>query len=254
MVFNTNANFGGGAGIYINMGTSAQPEWTQLVPGNSGNFVRNQTTPQAESNFNISGHGSIAGRLGIGLSTQPQVPLDLWGGLADMTMLVQSGSPNYTGITMRNSGAISWWTLRQEGINSQLGAFSLTSSTSKVALRATHNGYVGINHVLDPTEALQVNGNIKASGNVMVDVEYVGQTVTVLGNVRQAYYMQCPAGKKIIGGGGGHRDFNSAMNEVTIHYSGPDPDTNGARWRFYVRNTNSDTRTLLLYCICAKVQ
>lgn len=273
MVFNTNANYGGGAGIYINMGTSAQPQWTQLVPANSGGFVRNQTSQQPASNFNISGTGIIAGYLGVGQVTTPQAQLHVYSGTNGMPVLVESANPFSTGIMLRNTGAGSSWILQQQGTSGGLpGTFNLASSSGNIPIRALPNGHVGINNVLNPIEALQVNGNIRASGgltlsgnlltsgnvialgNVVVDVEYVNRQVSISGNARQSFYMECPVGKKLIGGGGGHRDFNSAMSDITIHYSGPDPSANGARWRFFVRNTNSSSRALLLYCICAKVQ
>lgn|GEM_PF-1474633 len=230
MVFNTNASFGGGAGIYINMGTGAQPQWTQLVPANSGGFVRNQTTQQPQSSFNISGSGQMGGNLDAGsISIRPE----------------------NTG----NTTVFGAWRFRHLGPGSTSpGGFTLGISPNAVAISVLRSGYVGINRVDVPTEALQVNGNIKASGNVMVDVEYVRRDVTIPGNSGQSYYMSCPEGKKLIGGGGGHRDLNSAMYDIQVHYSGPDPSTGGNRWRFFVRNTNGSSRALLLYCICAKVQ
>lgn len=230
MVFNTNASFGGGAGIYINMGTGVQPQWTQLVPANSGGFVRNQTTPQPASNFNITGNGEIAGNLDArGISMRPE----------------NTGNTNVFGA----------WRFRHLGPGSvSPGSFTLGMSASTVAITVKRNGFVGINRVDEPTEALQVNGNIKASGNVIVDVEYVRRDATITGNSRQSFYMSCPEGKKVIGGGGGHRDLNTAMYDIQVHYSGPDPSANGNRWRFYIHNTSGSSRALLLYCICAKVQ
>lgn len=230
MVFNTNAGFGGGAGIYINMGTGAEPQWTQLVPANTGNFIRNQATQQPASKFNITGNGQIGGNLDAG------------------SMSIR---PENTG----NTTVFGAWRLRHLGPGSiDPGGFTLGISPNTVAISVSRSGYVGINRVNVPTEALQVNGNIKASGNVIVDVQYVRRDVTIPGNSGQSYYMSCPDGKKLIGGGGGHRDLNTAMYDIRVHYSGPDPSTNGARWRFFVRNTNSSSRALLLYCICAKVQ
>ena len=83
MVFNTNSNFAGGTGLYINMGTAAAPAWMQLVPSTSGNFIRNQATTQATSNFNISGNGVIgnnlqARRIAIN-KTSPAYELDIFG-------------------------------------------------------------------------------------------------------------------------------------------------------------------------------
>ncbi|AXY73966.1 hypothetical protein D3H65_08210 [Paraflavitalea soli] len=230
MVFNTNPNYDGGAGIYINMGTGAQPQWTQLVPANAGGFIRNQTTPQPQSNFNITGNGEIAGNLDVrGISMRPE----------------------NTG----NTTVFGAWRFRHLGPGSiSPGSFTLGMSASTVAISVLRNGFVGINRVEVPTEALQVNGNIKASGNVIVDVEYVRRDVTIGGHLGQSFYMDCPAGKKVIGGGGGHRDLNTAMYDIQVHYSGPDPSANGNRWRFFIHNDSGSSRALLLYCVCAKVQ
>ena len=40
-----------------------------VVPAGSGNYIQNTTTPQAGSNFNISGDGVIGGNLGIGTNS-----------------------------------------------------------------------------------------------------------------------------------------------------------------------------------------
>lgn len=67
LVFNTNNYYsGGGTGLFINMGTGAAPQWTQLVPSTSANFIRNQTGQQAFSNFNISGNGAVGNTLRAG--------------------------------------------------------------------------------------------------------------------------------------------------------------------------------------------
>ncbi len=84
LVFNTNNYYsGGGTGLFINMGTGAAPQWTQLVPSTSANFIRNQTGQQAFSNFNISGNGAVgntlrAGKVAIN-KTMPNYELDVNG-------------------------------------------------------------------------------------------------------------------------------------------------------------------------------
>jgi hypothetical protein len=50
----------------------------RYVQTDSATFVRNQTTPQAATNFNISGNGIIGGNLGIGTTT-PQAKLHVAG-------------------------------------------------------------------------------------------------------------------------------------------------------------------------------
>ena len=59
LVFQT----GGTPGFYYNAGTPAAPDWQRLVTPVSGSFIQNGTTPQAGSNFNISGNGTVGGTL-----------------------------------------------------------------------------------------------------------------------------------------------------------------------------------------------
>lgn len=163
MVFNTNSIFSGGTGLYINMGTGAAPDWMQLVPSTSGNFIRNQTGLQANSSFNISGGGTMGG-------------------------------------------------------------------------------------------SLNVNGDIKASGKFLIDMKYISDEWTIGGNNRSLKYISCPPGYQVVGGGGGHRDYNSAINDIRIAYNGPDPASPSTRWRFISTNSSSSGRAMVIYCMCAKVK
>ena len=163
MLFNTNSNYAGGAGLFINLGTGIAPQWTQLVANTSGNFRRNQTTTQAASNFNISGDGTMGG-------------------------------------------------------------------------------------------SLNVNGNIKASGNFLIDMKYVSNEWTIGGNNRSVRYLNCPAGYQVVSGGGGHRDFNGAANDIRIAYNGPDPASPTTTWRLISVNSSGSSRAMIIYCNCAKIR
>jgi hypothetical protein len=163
MVFNTNSNYAGGAGLFINLGTGTAPQWTQLVANTSGNFIRNQTTTQAASNFNISGGGTMGG-------------------------------------------------------------------------------------------SLNVNGDIKAAGNFLIDMKYISEEWTIGGNNRSLHYISCPTGYQIVSGGGGHRDYNTAINDIRIAYNGPDPASPSTRWRLISTNSSSSGRAMIIYCNCAKVK
>jgi hypothetical protein len=45
--------------------SSADDVTVSGVPGGSGNYVQNATAPQAGANFNISGNGTLGGRLTV---------------------------------------------------------------------------------------------------------------------------------------------------------------------------------------------
>jgi hypothetical protein len=87
-----------------------------------------------------------------------------------------------------------------------------------------------------------------------LDVSYETRETSLSGNNWASYTIGCPAGKKAIGGGGGHRDFNSALKDIQLSYSGPDPASNGQLWRVMLHNSGGSSRAIKLYCVCAKVQ
>lgn len=122
----------------------------------------------------------------------------------------------------------------------------------KATLSINNVGMVGINNE-QPTQALDVNGNITYSGVLNMGVQYVRINESIGGNSRGVYYCGCPQGTKLIGGGGGHRDYNTALTDIEIAYSGPYPDNTNV-WRLMVQNTSGSSRALLIWAICARVQ
>lgn len=261
MVFNTNDQYGNGKGIYLNMGTATQPYWQAMVPVpvDTNMFIRNQTTQQPNSDFNISGSGAIGGPLTVGSIVQaPGVQIV---GTNSEPLTIRTNNPFGTGIHIENAHQSypdpTYWSLKHESRTSITpDAFTISNSWLEGAKLFTilPNGNTGIKHVIKPTEALEVNGNIKAYGNILIDLEYVRREVTIDGNHNGAYTIYCPAGKKAIGGGGGHRDFNSAIKDINIAYSGPDFYNDPSRWLIYAHNSSGSKRALVVYCACAKVQ
>ncbi len=139
-------------------------------------------------------------------------------------------------------------------LGTRTGAGAFTS-----ALRWTANQRVGIGLSGAPTQALDVNGNIAASGSlavageVQMGWEQVEQTYSMAGNTRIAMYLGCPSGTRLLGGGGGHRDANGAAGDITVRYSGPDPNSPTTTWRLIVSNSSSNTRAVRVYCMCARM-
>jgi len=175
LVFNTNTAYGRGAGIYINMGTGVVPRWMQLQPDSSRAFIQNRQTPQANTDFNISGSGTIG----------------------------QS--------------------LKVDGL-------------------------------LDVNDAIKASGDISTSGNFILDVKYLTREFTIDGNSYAILYLSCPAGYRLLSGGGGHRDANSAVQDISIAYSGPDAANPSGRWRLAANNTSKNSRAMIIYCNCAKIK
>lgn len=97
------------------------------------------------------------------------------------------------------------------------------------------------------TGGIIVNGNVNM-GLVSTQYDYV-----VSGNGTTSTTLSCPAGTQLISGGGGHRDFNNAALDIIIRYSGPDINTPLSAWRFIVSNTSGSSRTIRVYCNCARI-
>lgn len=112
-------------------------------------------------------------------------------------------------------------------------------------------GRVGIGKT--PVEKLDVAGNITYTGTLNMGIQYVSVDANIGGNSRGDYYCGCPAGTKLIGGGGGNRDWNSTVNDIEVAYSGPYSGNTNV-WRVMLQNTSGSSRALRFYAICAKVQ
>lgn len=81
-------------------------------------------------------------------------------------------------------------------------------------------------------------------------VIYRSFEASVGGGDRKKVTVPCQSGEVAIGGGGGHRDWNSAVNDIEIAYTGPDPDDPTGRWRVMLQNTSNSSRAVLFWVIC----
>ena len=114
-------------------------------------------------------------------------------------------------------------------------------------------GNVGIG-TADPTTKLDVAGDIKYSGNLNMGIQYFPDQFNMTGHHYYTYTATCPSGTQVIGGGGGHRDYNSAQEDIVLNYSGPNPDNPTRSWRLLLHNTSGSSRAIQTYIICAKVK
>lgn len=125
--------------------------------------------------------------------------------------------------------------------------------SSTAALSIDASARVGIGKE-NPTEKLDVAGNITYSGTLNMGVQTVYFDYSVDGNTRATIPCTCPSGTRLIGGGGGHRDSNSAARDITVNYSAPSTANPNTTWRVIVTNSSGSSRAVRVYAICARVQ
>lgn len=126
------------------------------------------------------------------------------------------------------------------------------TSPGQPLLIVKSTGNVGI-RTSSPQEALEVNGNIKYSGNLQMGLTYPYNEAMMPANTYAFLTVSCPQGTRQIGGGGGVRDINTAFANLIVTYSGPDKDDTN-RWLIVCTNKNSVSTPIRVYAICAKVQ
>ncbi|GAB2956856.1 hypothetical protein GCM10027048_23900 [Hymenobacter coalescens] len=140
----------------------------------------------------------------------------------------------------------------------------LSNDGGNEGLRILDNGNVGIG-TGNPSARLDVSGSARVRDAATVGGDLTVQGTTAVGwmlvtsddaiggNSRGQFVLLCPAGMRVLGGGGGHRDWNAAASDITVNYSGPDPAAPETRWRLIVSNTSTSSRAVRLYCTCARV-
>lgn len=74
-------------------------------------------------------------------------------------------------------------------------------------------------------------------------------TSSLPGENRGYYAATCSTGFYAVSGACGHRDQNSAADEIQLNYNGPDP-SNVRTWRCWVRNTSGDSRAIRYGVLC----
>lgn len=99
----------------------------------------------------------------------------------------------------------------------------------------------------------EFTGGITVNGDVNMGLESYQFDYIVSSNTLSSRVITCPTGSQLITGGGGHRDFNNAATDILIHYSGPDTNNPLTGWRLTVSNNSGSTRTLRIYCNCARI-
>ncbi|MBD2703804.1 hypothetical protein IC229_24370 [Spirosoma sp. BT702] len=264
-------NSGNTTGTDGNGGNSGSFSWSVTQPGYAGQIYNGGTSASSNGlvvkvNSNSATAFDVAqgaqngaatplltvkssGRVGIGTST-PQSPLDVIGTISASTLnvngTISTGTLDVNGVisagTLGVNGAISASTL---GVNGAISTGTLSASGAISASSLDVNGIIS-------ASTLNVNGTISA-GAFNMGIQYIYEDYTQQAGYIFKYVKTCPSGTKVIGGGGGHRDLNTAADDIVVNYTGPDP-VNANAWAVIVKNIGTSDRGVRAYVICAKVQ
>lgn len=206
------------------------------------------------------------GNVGIGSGLyNPAYKLEVQG---RMRILNGEGANNSPGIWLNkldNSGEAAFIGMRDANIVGIYGTGNATwgmemnTNTSRVSMAGgvdvaglTIAGNSTITGNPNITGNLNVGANLTVSGTTGLGLEYVVSNNDIRASSYQQTFCACPAGKKVVGGGGGHRDYNDAQADITVNFSGP--VSNGSGWRLLVTNNSNSVRAIQVWAICARIQ
>ncbi|OON69786.1 hypothetical protein [Hymenobacter sp. CRA2] len=172
---------------------------------------------------------------------------------ADKIYFTQGGGANGSKLSHSTGGQLDYYAGPN---NANVGVHRFFTGTAlgwQERLRIAASGNVGIGTV-NPQSTLDVNGDVAVRGQALLGYTQLVTDQNVLGNGLKNIILSCPGGMRVLGGGGGHRDFNSAVKDITVNYSGPDPADPEHSWRVTVTNASSSGRAVRAYCTCARLQ
>lgn len=217
-------------------------KWSELQNVANNDWVKNGS----------SIYKATPGNVGIGTTT-PTNMLDIRTGTSSVDIAKFASTGGYGQIIVSNGT-----------INSDLGSdagkgyvgtnnagdFAIRTRASNRVYIKDSTGNVGIG-TSSPTTKLDVIGNIKYSGNLIMGLQYVSRTDSLNPGLSTTAFAYCPAGTKMIGGGGGFLELLGTKNSKMI-FNGP--DLNFDAWRISLVNSETTRLYYSIYVTCAKVQ
>lgn len=84
------------------------------------------------------------------------------------------------------------------------------------------------------------------------EIHHYSRNESLLSNYYGQFYESCYNGQVLVGGGCGDTVYDTAMHEVRVSYSGPDPSSPRSTWSCRAANKNwYNDRTIQIWAICA---
>jgi hypothetical protein len=189
--------------------------------------------------------------LGLGTSSPSQL-LELAGQAAPTVLLHSNGNNLVNGASLqfRENDLTYGWNLRHNSGGSENG-----STNDRLVLESANGGAATPVMSWDQGSGnVSVTNDLNVSGNVGLNYHQGYGDITMSGNSRGAFTIECPTGYRLLSGGGGHRDYNSAVSDITVNYTGPDNGDPMHKWLVMATNDSGSSRTIRIWCTCAKVQ
>lgn len=231
----------------LRLGGSSSGEGLASKRNAGGNQYGLDFYTSALNRLSITGTGNV----GIGTDTPGQL-LEL-GGQDAPTLLLHSAGNNLVNGAMlqfRENDLGYGWNLRHNSGGSEGG-----STNDRLVLESTNNGSATPVMSWDQGSGNVIVANdLNVSGNVGLNYYQNLYDYTVNGNSYNKATIACPTGYRLLSGGGGHRDYNSAAPDIKVNYSGPSDSDPTHIWMLIVTNTSGSSRTGRIWCTCAKVQ
>jgi hypothetical protein len=197
----------------------------QIIPAFTQNVGIGTETPAEKQH--VIGNTIISGNLAVGLPTAAY-RLDV-GGSARLNgdLLLNSSNAGGTWFFLSNFyNTPTGWKL----VASSDGKLKFFNTNNTSAITILQNGNVGIGketpiYPLDVVGDASVSGNFAIGGVLGFGHQVVTTDLTFSAGGINAYSFSCPAGTKIVSGGGGYPGFNPSLaNDIITIYIGPDPD------------------------------
>ena len=256
---------GGGTWVYLTNTSGVPTGWKMVTTPSPSNGIGGNL--QFQNNNNSSALTvQQNGYIGVGLTNPSTLftntAYNILGGsgvgLGVGSMAWQTNAPGFTqGVYNQNTAynanglvvKIAGTAASNRILDLATGPIQDAPGTSVMVVQGDGNVGIGTG---SPGQKLDVQGNISASGNFMMGLQYPNNETNLSANLTAERECNCPAGTKVIGGGGGSLVAGTSQADIVVNFSGPKSD--GSGWRVLLRNSANTARTVVVWAVCARVQ